>query len=194
MTLLVKRAILTIAALGLNACPQSERLKKETPPAAPAVTAEAADAGWTLRSGTLEAWLSYHRGVAGLLAADGGRLDVMARARAELALRRSLGLSEVDLERTDEVVAAVVAQRTIATLTGAEAVKEFEKVTQGLKPEQRQKVEQAFGDVRARAQQVASLDPERTRFGDSAVDAVLAREVEVTKLWNALMDGRGDTR
>jgi hypothetical protein len=194
MKLLVKRALIAIAALGLNACPESERLKKETPLSPAVATAEVADAGWTLTAGTLEAWLAYHRGAAGLVAVDGGRLDVMDRARAEVALRRSLKLSEVDLERTDEVVAAVVAQRTIATLTGAEAVKEFEKVTQGLKPEQRQKVEQAFGDVRARAQQVASLDQERARFGGAAVDAVLVREAEVTKVWNALMDGRGDMR
>jgi hypothetical protein len=92
------------------------------------------------------------------------------------------------------VVAAVVAQRTIATLTGAEAVKEFERVTQGLSVEYRQKVEQAFGDVRARAQQVASLDAERARFGAAAVDLVLAREAEVTQVWNSLLNGQGETR
>ncbi|MDX2012101.1 MAG: hypothetical protein SFW67_18045 [Myxococcaceae bacterium] len=119
---------------------------------------------------------------------------MVGRARAEVEARRQLGVTELDLERTDEVVAAVVAQRTIATLTGAEAVKEFERVTQGLAPEQRQKVEQAFGDVRARAKQVSSLDAERARFGDAAVDVVLAREAEVTRVWNSLLDGRGETR
>lgn len=158
-----------------------------------AATAPVDDAGWVLTSARLEAWLSYHRNVTGRVA-DGGRAELLALARAEFEARKRLGLTEVDLERTDEVVAAVVAQRTIATLTGAQAVKEFERVTQGLSPEQRQKVEQAFGDVRTRAQQVASLEAERARFGGPAVDLVLAREAEVTQVWNSLMDGRGETR
>ncbi|MCA2982002.1 MAG: hypothetical protein INH41_15895 [Myxococcaceae bacterium] len=189
----MNRSGLSLVVVALMACPPGPRTSREAPPVAvSAPPPEAFDAGWALTPARLEAWLMYHR--SGRAAVDGGPRDALGQAKAALEAQRRLGLSDEDLERTDEVVAAVVAQRTIATLTGAEAVREFERVTLGLSAEQRQKMEQAFGDVRARARQLATLDAERARFGDAAVDAVLAREPEVTQVWNALLDGRGDPR
>lgn len=141
----------------------------------------------------LDAWLRYHRALAAITA-DAGALDASQLAVLERSERKKVQLSEAELDLLEDCVSAVVAQRTVAQLTGAQAVKEFEKATAGLKAEQRQKVEAAFGDVRLKAQQAASLDAERAKFGDAAVELVLAREAELGATWNSLLDGRGDRR
>lgn len=182
-----------LLALLLVACPERKQAPVEAPVQQP-TTAAAIDAGVTLTAAKLDAWLSYHRQLRALVSDDGGSLDMKAKAKRDRALREELQLSESELDSIEELVGAVVAQRTISRLTGAEAVKEFDKVTLGLKAEQREKVEQAFGDVRSRAQAVASLDAERAKFGAEAVSMVLAREAEVTATWDALLDGKGERR
>lgn len=183
-----------LLSLLLIACPERKQAPVEAAPAQRPIVLAEADAGVTLTGAKLDAWLAYHRQLRALVSDDGGSLDMKTKAKRERALREALQLSEPELDALEELVGAVVAQRTISRLTGAEAVKEFDKVTLGLKAEQREKVEQAFGDVRTRAQAVASLDAERAKFGVDAVAMVLAREAEVTATWDALMDGRGERR
>lgn len=182
-------ALLPLVLLG---CPERVAVSPVAPPAPVAV--EAPDAGVAVTAAKVEAWLGYHRELKALATEDGGEPDAKTKAKAERALRERLGLTEPELEHLEALISAVVAQRTIGRLTGAEAVREFDKATIALKPEQRQKVEQAFGDVRTRAQQAASLEAERARFGDEAVSLVLAREAEVTATWDSLLDGRGGRR
>ena len=181
-----------LLALLLVACPERKQAPVEAAPVQQATSPVAIDAGVTLTAAKLDAWLSYHQQLRALVSDDGGALDMKVKAKRERALREALQLSELELDSIEELVGAVVAQRTISRLTGAEAVKEFDKVTLGLKAEQREKVEQAFGDVRSRAQAVASLDAERAKFGDDAVTLVLAREAELTEVWNSLLNGRGE--
>lgn len=183
-----------LLALLLVACPERKQVAVEPAPVERTTTAESPDAGITLTVAKLDAWLTYHRQLRALVSDDGGALDMKAKAKRERSLREDLQLSEPELDSIEELVGAVVAQRTISRLTGAEAVKEFDKVTLGLKAEQREKVEQALGDVRTRAQAVASLDAERAKFGADAVAMVLAREAEVTATWDALLDGKGERR
>lgn len=181
-------ALCTAALLG---CPERGPAAAPVPPVVAHVVA---DGGSGVTAAKLDAWLAYHKALSALAAPDGGALDAKGKAKAERELRSGLGLSEGELDHLETLIAAVVAQRTISRLTGAEAVREFERVTLSLKPEQRQKVEQAFGDVRTRAAQTASLDAERATFGDAAVSLVLAREAELTAVWDSLLDGRGERR
>ncbi len=183
-----------LLALLLAACPERKQAPVEAAAVQQPSIAAAIDAGITLTPAKLDAWLTYHQRLRAFVSDDGGALDMKAKAKRERALREELQLSELELDALEELVGAVVAQRTISRLTGAEAVKEFDKVTLSLKAEQREKVEQAFGDVRTRAQAVASLDAERAKFGADAVSMVLAREAEVTATWDALLDGKGERR
>lgn len=185
--------LLLLLSLVLVACPERKQAPVEAA-VARELTVVSSDAGVAVTVAKLDAWLTYHQQLRALVSDDGGALDMKAKAKRERALREDLQLSEPELDAIEELVGAVVSHRTISRLTGAEAVKEFDKVTLGLKAEQREKVEQAFGDVRTRAQAVASLDAERAKFGADAVALVLAREAEVTATWDALLDGKGERR
>jgi hypothetical protein len=180
--------LLTLLLLG---CPD----RREVPSASPRTesgrpTAESfTDSG--VSAAKLDAWLRYHHALRTISSDDGG-IDVKGKALKERGVRAQMGLTEADVDKIEDLVAAVVTQRTIATFTGAQALRGFDKVTLTLKPEQRFKVEEAFGDVKARAQLGASLDAERAKFGDEAVTLVLSREAELTEVWDSLLNGRGE--
>ena len=118
---------------------------------------------------------------------DAGALD---RARRERTLRTDAGLTEDEVDRIEDVVAAVVTQRNLAKLTGTDAVKQFEQATASLTPAQKAKAEQAMADLRARSAQSTNLDAERARFGSDSVSAVMAHEADVTKMWDALVEAK----
>lgn len=180
------RAFAFIAVVVFCACP-----KRDAAPVEVAATPAALDAGARPIGELIDAWLAYHRDLA--RDADAG-LDAVARARRERSVRSTAGVSESEIDTVETLIGAVVTQRTIAKLTGAEALKEFERATGTLKPEQRQKVEAAFGEVKSRAAQSATLEAERATFGDDAVNAVLAKEAEVTAMWEQLLEGRGERK
>ncbi|MBE2249543.1 MAG: hypothetical protein IAE78_08330 [Myxococcus sp.] len=173
----------------LLGCP--DRRQAAAPVEGPAVTqADPSDAGGLVTSARLDAWLGYHRALRA--GPDAGPEDAREKATRERAVRLAAGLSERDVDELEELIGAVVTQRTIGRLTGADAMRGFEKVAAGLPLEQRQRVEAAFGDVKARAQQGSALEAERARFGDEAVALVLAREAELTEVWDWLLNGRGE--
>ncbi len=133
------------------------------------------DAGWPLTQATVDAWLRYQGQV--MVKLDAGTIE---RARRERAIRVDAGLSEEEVDAVEDVVAAVVTARNIAKITGGDAMREFEKVTAALP-----------ASLRAKAPGVAAtLDAEKARFGEAAVSAVVAREIEVTKVWDALVEAK----
>lgn len=142
------------------------------------------DGGW-LTPVKLEAWLSYHRQFA--MKSDAGAL---ARARRERSIRLDAGLTEADIDRIEDVVAAVVTSRNLSKLTGGDALREFEQATASLTPAQRAQAQKAMADLRTRAQQTASFELERAQFGAEAVNVVMAREAEVTKTYEALVEAK----
>lgn len=180
---------LALVILVLVACPARREASSAGPDAGSARSSTEPEAVAPVSAAKLDAWLRYHRA---LRAGDDGGLDAKGRALHERAVRTEAGLSEADVDRLEDLIGAVVTQRTIGKLTGAEALRGFDKVTVTLKAEQRQKVEEAFGDVKARAQQGASLEAERAKFGDEAVSLVLTREPELTEVWDSLLNGRGE--
>ncbi|MEW5738588.1 MAG: hypothetical protein AB1938_06655 [Myxococcota bacterium] len=156
------------------------------------------DAGGWLSDAALDAWLRYQRGLQALppvLRGDGGAVkdEVRARARAEAALREDAGLSAAEADRIEAVVAAVVTERTLARLTGGDAVEKFQAALSQLGPEQRAKAEAALTDLKAKAPQ-ASLAEVESQYGADAVRVVLTREAEVTKTWDALLEARGEKK
>ena len=181
----------TVLTLLLLGCPERREVSSVAADAGGLRPVAVTEAVAAISAEKLDAWLRYHRALSAAVGVDGG-LDAKGKALRERAVRAEAGLTEADVDRLEELIGAVVTQRTIGKLTGAEALRGFDKVTLTLKPEQRQKVEEAFGDVKARAQQGASLDAERAKFGDDAVTLVLAREAELTEVWNSLLNGRGE--
>ncbi|MEW6435171.1 MAG: hypothetical protein AB1730_27030 [Myxococcota bacterium] len=196
------RALLLVIALiagsTLSACPKPA----PTADASEVVPAVAAvDAGSWLTAEALDGWLRYQRGAAALAPVARGdagpvtaRDEVKARARAEAALRADAGLTAEQVDRIEALVAAVVTQRTLAKLSGGDALEPFEGALAELGPEQRAKAEAALTELRGQAP-AASLAAAEAEFGADAVRLVLTREPEVTKTWDALLDAtRGERR
>jgi hypothetical protein len=142
------------------------------------------DAGSVLTPAKVDAWLGYQRQMLATL--DAGALD---RARRERALRLDAGLTEDDIDHIEDVVAAIATARTLATLTGSDAVREFEAATASLTPAQKLKAEEAMREVRARSSAASSLEAEKALYGAESVKAVLAREAQVIKTWDTLVEG-----
>lgn len=194
----MRRVLVLAAGLALAGCPKSS----ETPDAsAPLAEAPSADAGSWLTPEALEAWLRYQRGLSTLppvARGDGGavtaRDEVKARAHAEAALRADAGLTVDQVDRIEALVAAVVTERTLAKLSGGDALQQFQGVLAELSPEQRAKAEAALIDLKAKTP-ARSLAAAEAEFGPDAVRLVLTREAEVTKTWDALLDAtRGEKR
>ncbi len=103
------------------------------------------------------------------------------------------GLTSDEADAIEEVVAAVVAERNVARLTGADALQQFRQSMAHLSVEQRLKAEAALADLQVKSAQ-GSLVQVEARHGVEAVRVVLTREAEVTKTWDALLEARGDRR
>jgi hypothetical protein len=129
----------------------------------------------------LDAWLRWQRAVMAL-DVDAG---VRVRARDEARLLREVGLAPADADLIEAVVAAVVSERNLQKISGAEALAQFKQRLETLAPEQRAKAEAALGV--GRADGGASLAQVENEFGADAVRVVLAREAEVTTAWETLL-------
>ncbi len=157
--------------------------------------AEVIDAGPIVTQARLDAWLGWQRALAALpaLTRDGGGPELRRRARDEAVLLGAAGLTSDQADALEAVVAAVVAERSVAKLTGADALQQFKVGMQQLSVEQRVKAEAAMADLQAKTAQ-GSLTGVEAQFGAEAVRTVLTREAEVTKTWDALLEARGDKR
>jgi hypothetical protein len=162
----------------------------------PAIVEEL-DAGPMVTEARLDAWLRWQQAMAALpplgRADGGGGGELRARARQEAALLADAGLTSDQADALEAVVAAVVAERNVAKLTGADALAQFRSGMKTLGPEQRAKAEAALADLQAKSVQ-GSLGPVEAVYGAEAVRVVLTKEAEVTKTWDALLEARGDKR
>jgi hypothetical protein len=150
----------------------------------------AIDAGPMVTEARLAAWLEWQKAMAGLVAADGGD-SLKWRARAELALLADAGLTVDQVDALEAVISAVVAERNVSKLTGAEALAKFKQGLAQLAPEQRAKAEAALNELQAKNPQ-GSLAGVEAQFGPEAVRVVLTREAEVIKAWDGLLEGRAE--
>lgn len=177
------------------ACPPSTA-PSGTADAGPAVGA-VVDAGGVVTEARLAAWLSFQQAVSALPVVqrtDGGAgAEFRLRARQEAVLLVDAGLSSEQADAIEAVVAAVVAERNVASLTGADALQQFRAGMAHLSVEQRLKAEAALVDLQAKSTQ-GSLRAVETLHGVEAVRVVLTREGEVTKTWDALLEARGDKK
>jgi hypothetical protein len=154
----------------------------------------AVDAGPLVTEARLAAWLKWQAELAALPAlsrADGGPgpSELRARARQEAMLLVDAGLTNEQADAIEAVVAAVVAERNVARITGADALQQFKEGMAHLSVEQRVKAEAALAATQIKATQT-SLKQVEEQHGVEAVRVVLTREAEVTKTWDALLEAR----
>lgn len=176
------------------------------PPSAPRATAADSgtlvgglvDAGPLVTEERLAAWLKWQAALAALPSlsrTDGGPgpTELRARARQEALLLTDAGLTNEQADAIEAVVAAVVAERNVARITGADALQQFKEGMAHLSVEQRVKAEAALAATQIKVPQ-GSLKQVEEQHGAEAVRVVLTREAEVTKTWDALLDARADKK
>jgi hypothetical protein len=146
----------------------------------------AVDAGFALTAELLDAYLRYHKASAALQPSpDGGMMDRAARDEAAL---KQTGLSDGQVLRIDEMVASVVARRTVTQLAAnPEFMPDIAAMGQALNAEQKQRMDEAMAAFKQQQQQAKELTDERKRFGTQNIDVLLTREAEVTKAWSDMM-------
>ena len=176
-----------IACVLLVGCPRAGPVV-----AAPDAAIELApvDAGPLVTEARLAAWLSWQQALSTLPVADGGD-SLRRRARLELALLADAGLTIEQADALEAVISAVVAERNVYKLSGADALMQFKAGLAQLTPEQRARAEKALAELQARTPDGGgSLVAVEAQFGAEAVRVVLSREAEVTKTWDALLEKR----
>ena len=187
------RGLVAVAALLLCGCPKPPA---PVPDAGLELSCER-DAGPVVTEARLAAWLRWQQALAALPPLGrnegGAGAELRRRAREEAALLADAGLTSDEADELEAVVAAVVAERNVARLTGADALAQFRSGMKLLSVEQRVKAEAALAELQAKSAQ-GSLVGVETQHGVEAVRVVLTREAEVTKTWDALLEARGDKK
>jgi hypothetical protein len=117
---------------------------------------------------------------------------IESKARAEETARKEAGLSEEDINGLAEVVTAVISQRQLAqALQTEEELKKLEEMQAKLTPEQREELEPQLAAMRERNEELQKLVEVRRTYGDANVDLVLAREPELAKNYQDMLNTFG---
>ncbi|HEY8207429.1 MAG TPA: hypothetical protein VIG99_08115 [Myxococcaceae bacterium] len=122
---------------------------------------------------------------------DGGVADPVkvslqlfeGKAKAEEAARTGAGLSMEDVRAIEPIVAEVINERTNARDEDVEgALKQYEAMRDKLPEDQRKPVEDQMADLKTDHEYRFKNTEQRQKYGDMAVDAVLAREADLARL------------
>ena len=163
----------------------------------------APDAGLTLTVAKLDGFLAYERLLRGepapsvrqvqrlAQAADGGGraledayAGLQRRTDRAQAVRVDAGLSAAEVQALESLTAEVALARAGAGGPELEeALRALETAKDQLPAEQRAGVERTVKRLREQQERAANLAEMRARWGDAAVDTVLAREKAVLELW-----------
>jgi hypothetical protein len=169
----------------------------------PAVVGPGADAGLQLTASKVDGFLAYERLLRGdgapsarevrrlSQAADGGAraleeayAGLRRRTEQAQAVRADAGLTDAEVQALEALTAEVALAR--AGSGGAEldeALRSLEEAKDRLPAEQRAGVERTVARLRAQQDRARTLSEVRAKWGDAAVDMVLAREKAVLELW-----------
>ena len=193
-------ALLLLAAASCRRPQTPER----TPDAGPAATVVSGpDAGLQLTLAKLDGFLAYERLLRGEPApssrevrrlsqlADGGAraleeayAGLRRRTERAQAVRADAGLTPGEVQALESLTAEVALAR--AGSGGPEleeALRSLEAAKDQLPADQRAGVERTVERLRAQQERARTLSEVRAKWGDTAVDVVLAREKAVLELW-----------
>ncbi|HET9158549.1 MAG TPA: hypothetical protein VFN91_17870 [Myxococcaceae bacterium] len=187
----------------LTSCRRSEPRAPVADAGPVATLPQVPDAGITLTVAKLDAFLAYERLLRGepspsarevrrlSQAADGGAraleeayAGLRQRTERAQALRADAGLSVADVQAMETLTAEVALARASAGGPEMEeALRALEGAKDQLPAEQRAGVERTVKRLREQQDRARTLSDVRARWGDAAVDVVLAREKAVLELW-----------
>ncbi|MBU8899882.1 hypothetical protein DRW03_33000 [Corallococcus sp. H22C18031201] len=202
-----------LGALAFSACKKDERASESqaaeagaasrptTPgeseePRPYAVTPQKLDAYVGYQRRMLEVYGSLMRGLqdmgslmdAGTGEARAGLKLIERKAKAEAEARQAAGLSEDDVNGIAEIVTAVISQRQMGrTLQFEEELKKLEALQARLPQEQRSQLAPQVDSMRRQVETFQKLPQVRSQFGDASVDAVLAREEDLTRNYQDML-------
>jgi len=189
--------------LAAASCRRPQTLER-TPDAGPAATVVSGpDAGLQLTLAKLDGFLAYERLLRGEPApssrevrrlsqlADGGAraleeayAGLRRRTERAQAVRADAGLTPGEVQALESLTAEVALAR--AGSGGPEleeALRSLEAAKDQLPADQRAGVERTVERLRAQQERARTLSEVRAKWGDAAVDVVLAREKAVLELW-----------
>lgn len=131
----------------------------------------------------------------GPLTGAAARAGLEGKARLEEEARREAGLTPRDVRELSAVVTAVMAQRHLGdALDYGEELERLEAVRAKLPPEQARTLDPQVEALRARDEEFRRLPALRRAHGDANVDAVLAREADLRRNYEALLGLHGGGR
>ncbi|HET9038419.1 MAG TPA: hypothetical protein VFN45_19540 [Myxococcaceae bacterium] len=197
------KAALLILVLGLASCRRTAPQPAVEDAGPVALAPPGPDAGLVLTPEKLDGFLAYERLLRGesapsarevrrlAQAADGGEraleeayAGLQRRTERAQAVRADAGLTAVEVQALETLTAEVALARAGAGGPELEeALRALEAAKDQLPPEQRAGVERTVARLREQQERARSLSEVRARWGDAAVDVVLAREKAVLELW-----------
>lgn len=111
-----------------------------------------------------------------------------ARAAAEEDARTQAGLTPAEVRAFTTLVGDVLRPRLLARTLGLEeTLRALEEQRGKLQGEKLAELDAQLASLRARAEALRRLPQERSRYGDAAVDLVLAREADLLRNHDAMM-------
>lgn len=121
-----------------------------------------------------------------------------AQEEAKEKARKETGLSEREIDQIQELVMDVISNRKMAAMVNYDAqLKQFEALREKMPADQRADLDETIKSLKEQKDQSTKLTDERQRFGDANVDAVLAREKDLTaayERWAKTIQGSADKK
>ncbi|HVP62321.1 MAG TPA: hypothetical protein VMT11_17315 [Myxococcaceae bacterium] len=196
-------AAVLLVLVGATSCRRRESARPAADAGPVAAVTSGPDAGLELSVAKLDGFLAYERLLRGepapssrevrrlSQAVDGGAraleeayAGLRRRTERAQAVRVDAGLSQTEVQALETLTAEVALAR--AGSGGPEleeALRSLEAAKDQLPAEQRAGVERTVVRLRAQQDRARTLSEVRARWGDEAVDVVLAREKAVLELW-----------
>lgn len=113
--------------------------------------------------------------------------SVSERAQLDEDARVASGVSVSDVQHIEQMLAAVMARRAIASITGSTVpLPDLERLSAGLSAEQRAQAQRALAGLKESNEHMNSLVLERQQFGDENIRTLLERETELTQNFERL--------
>jgi len=192
-----------LVLVGATSCRRTERPERPADAGPVAAVPSGPDAGLELSVAKLDGFLAYERLLRGepapssrevrrlSQAADGGAraleeayAGLKRRTERAQAARLDAGLTQAEVQALETLTAEVaVARAGSGGPELEEALRSLEAAKDQLPAEQRAGVERTVVRLRAQQDRARTLSEVRARWGDEAVDVVLAREKAVLELW-----------
>jgi hypothetical protein len=142
-----------------------------------------------LKSYDAKADAGDYKGAFGTMAGikDGMNL-IQKQADAEEKARKSVGLSEREIDQVRGLVSDVIARRQLMmSMNLSEQVKQLEKMRDSLPADQRKDLQASIDSMKQQQKEVTELADARKEYGDASVEAVLSREKDLTESYQAWM-------